>query len=222
MEHPGNYAMCDLHRVMRREADKRRKSRRKTEGLCTRCGTENSLEGLNLCNGCSKQKSGWGIAHRQKRIDQGICYLCKEPVSEDSTSNRCASCGDKVKQRSKERTARGVCTKCENPKLENSAHCFHCWMKYRSYQFLGSRKFYKQLLILWVEQKGLCSYTKVPLVPGKSTHLDHKTPKSRGGSNDISNLHWVDRRINLLKDTQTHEEFINGIPGLIKLLERIQ
>jgi hypothetical protein len=94
-------------------------------------------------------------------------------------------------------------------------------MKYKSYDHLGSRKHYKKLLGLWEKQNGLCSYTKVALIPGINAHLDHKTPLSREGTNQTYNLHWIDKRINFLKDTQTHEEFVASVPEIIRMLEVI-
>lgn len=39
-------------------------------------------------------------------------------------------------------------------------------------------------------------------------HIDHKLPVSRGGKNDIENLHLTCARCNLRKATLTHEEFL--------------
>jgi hypothetical protein len=64
------------------------------------------------------------------------------------------------------------------------------------------------LMELWIEQNGRCAYTNVELVPGFNASLDHKTPPMKGGSNEKSNLQWVDYRINTMKYNQTHEEFL--------------
>jgi len=58
----------------------------------------------------------------------------------------------------------------------------------------------------WYNQRGRCAYTGKRL--DRNAQVDHKTPISRGGSNDASNLHWVTADANAVKHTRTHEEFI--------------
>jgi hypothetical protein len=41
-----------------------------------------------------------------------------------------------------------------------------------------------------------------------SASLDHKTPTLRGGDSSKDNLHWVTRKMNLMKSNLTHEEFV--------------
>jgi hypothetical protein len=78
------------------------------------------------------------------------------------------------------------------------------------------------------EQDYKCAYTGVNLVLGVNAQLDHKTPIELGGSNDPSNLHWVDKEINRMKGKHSHNEFIQicqliGSRGLASLpLRRIE
>lgn len=58
----------------------------------------------------------------------------------------------------------------------------------------------------WYNQRGRCAYTGRKL--DRTAQVDHKTPTSRGGSNDASNLHWVCAEANWVKQDKTHEEFI--------------
>jgi hypothetical protein len=58
----------------------------------------------------------------------------------------------------------------------------------------------------WYNQRGRCAYTGKRL--DRNAQVDHKTPTSRGGINDASNLHWVTADANWVKGTMTHEEFI--------------
>jgi len=70
---------------------------------------------------------------------------------------------------------------------------------------------------LLCEQDARCAYCK-QLLSGQY-HIDHKTPVSRGGKNDLENLHLTCPRCNLLKGAMTHEEFLvskkRPIPRLI-------
>lgn len=56
------------------------------------------------------------------------------------------------------------------------------------------------------QQDAKCAYCG-ELLSGQY-HIDHKLPVSRGGSNDIENLHITCARCNLRKATLTHEEFL--------------
>ena len=56
------------------------------------------------------------------------------------------------------------------------------------------------------EQDARCAYCRVLLDGG--FHIDHKMPVSRGGTNNLSNLHITCARCNVIKQTMTHEEFL--------------
>lgn len=55
-------------------------------------------------------------------------------------------------------------------------------------------------------QDARCAYCRT-LLP-KGYHIDHKMPVSRGGTNDLSNLHLTCPRCNMVKGALTHEEFL--------------
>lgn len=59
---------------------------------------------------------------------------------------------------------------------------------------------------MFKEQSGKCVYCGCELPV--AYHIDHKTPISRGGMNNIENLHLTCPRCNLRKSTMTHEEFL--------------
>lgn len=213
--------MCGLHLERRRENDKRRKQLRLSHGLCEHCSSplDNATK---LCSKCVEKKANWSADFRDRQTEKSLCYRCSRPI-EDPSNNRCDACIEKVKEKQKTRLAAGSCYQCDNPRLiDNKLYCIDCWLKEKSYQVFNTRKKYELLKTLWNDQKGLCAYTKVTLAPGSFyTHLEHKTPLSRGGKNEIENLQWTQRKINLLKDTQTHEEFLASIPELLDLLSRI-
>jgi 5-methylcytosine-specific restriction endonuclease McrA len=71
-----------------------------------------------------------------------------------------------------------------------------------------STKKWAELRDLLEQQGGRCAYSGELLILGQNMSLDHKTPRSRGGGNELSNLQWVTWRINLMKNDLTHEEFL--------------
>ena len=52
-----------------------------------------------------------------------------------------------------------------------------------------------------------CALSGVRLEP-RNAELDHKIPLARGGTNDLSNLQWLDRNVNRAKGAMDNEEFI--------------
>lgn len=68
----------------------------------------------------------------------------------------------------------------------------------------------------WYNQRGRCAYTGQKL--NRSAQVDHKTPTSRGGTNDSSNLHWVCAEANFVKRDRTHDEFISICSDIAKYI----
>lgn len=107
-----------------------------------------------------------------------------------------------------ERIARGQCPCCSNS-AEVGIFCFSHWLKnVGTSHGLGNKRGIALLRALWQEQQGRCAVTGAVLHPGSTASLDHVVPKSRGGSNEKSNLRWVLLRINQCKWDMTHEEFV--------------
>ncbi len=61
---------------------------------------------------------------------------------------------------------------------------------------------------LYATQGGSCYYCSVDIEAGY--HIEHMTPLSRGGRNDVSNICLACAPCNLSKHTKTAEEFQNG------------
>ena len=87
--------------------------------------------------------------------------------------------------------------------------CSRCFFSRLALRHTKTRANWKLIRELWHRQKGLCAYTGEKLVLGETATLDHRQPKSRGGSNRVDNLQWVSARINEFKGSRTHEEFLD-------------
>jgi len=57
-------------------------------------------------------------------------------------------------------------------------------------------------------QNGKCWYSHKDLIPGANTGLDHQTPSSRGGRDELPNFRWVTVQVNRMKNDMTHDEFV--------------
>lgn len=71
----------------------------------------------------------------------------------------------------------------------------------------------KELWSLWKKQRGHCALSGRKL--DRTAHLDHKRPKSRGGSSKIDNVQWLAADINYLKRHLTNEEFVASCRDVI-------
>lgn len=64
----------------------------------------------------------------------------------------------------------------------------------------------KDLARMWISQRGMCALSGIKL--GRSAQVDHKIPRARGGTSDLSNLRWVTAEVNLAKRDLLDDEFI--------------
>lgn len=105
---------------------------------------------------------------------------------------------------------RGIWAK-ENPHIVNAWNATH-----RARRRNASGKHTGEEAILLLEkQEYRCANpycaADLRLVKG---HKDHKTPITRDGSNDISNLQWLCAPCNLKKGTKTQEEWLASLMAL--------
>ena len=70
------------------------------------------------------------------------------------------------------------------------------------------------LMAKWKSQRGLCALSGRKL--DRSAHVDHILPVSRGGTNEPSNLQWLDPMINQAKSSMTDSEFVQMCLEVVK------
>jgi hypothetical protein len=66
----------------------------------------------------------------------------------------------------------------------------------------------QQLLRLLEKQGHRCALSGVKLTP-ETAELDHIVPLAKGGSNAISNVQWLHKRINRMKGSMKQDDFID-------------
>lgn len=64
----------------------------------------------------------------------------------------------------------------------------------------------RQIASLWKQQRGLCALTGRRL--DRTSQLDHKLPKAKGGGDCIDNLQWLCQEANLAKRDRIDAEFV--------------
>ena len=199
------------------------------------CGTIKTVLAQTLRPGAKSRSCGCAIENRRipiedrrkrqksvadklrtSRAEAGVCFGCGGAV-EDPTYCHCVECRTTHAARStksrKKRVDSGTCTVCSLPCVAAKL-CLRHWFGRVASSNTGSRANWPVVESLWQEQNGKCAYSGEVLVPGTNASLDHKTPRSRGGSDDRENLQWVTWKINRMKTDMTHDEFVS-LCGLI-------
>jgi 5-methylcytosine-specific restriction endonuclease McrA len=151
--------------------------------------------------------------YKQVRYDNGLCMACGQP--RDTERTLCATCREQSGRRSKvrliERKAKRLCTRCGTT-IESTVvglKCLKCWFQSIAIIALNDWTKGEAIATLFFAQHGKCAYSDETLIPGDNACIDHKTPRTRGGSNELDNIHWVTKDINRIKGTMTHEEFVS-------------
>ena len=167
-----------------------------------------------------KYTEGKGTKHYSKtRTDkmrrEGQCVGCRQKKLElNSSVTMCPECRhnyrisqNKVRD---ENTSKNLCKWCgtlENVKGITS--CIACILKYTSRKYFKTVNRWLDLFNLFKKQNGVCPYTGDKLAIGVNCSLDHIIPRSKGGSNELSNLQWVREYVNDMKGSLDNYEFIS-------------
>jgi 5-methylcytosine-specific restriction endonuclease McrA len=102
----------------------------------------------------------------------------------------------------------GLCVNCTRPAAPGAKNCEKHLLMALSRKHLGTGRYWAELLALLDAQDRLCPYTGEPLQVGVNASIDHIVPRSRGGAEQIENLHWVATSVNQAKAALLHDEFV--------------
>jgi len=86
--------------------------------------------------------------------------------------------------------------------------CVVCYLKRFSKKYLGRSTRWEEIEKMFNSQNGKCYYSGITLVIGDNASIDHRVPRSKDGKNEISNLNFVDWRVNVMKRSLLEEDFI--------------
>ncbi len=190
----------------------------KSLGLCPSCGHKKDNENYFRCNKCVKDSNRRNLERTLKFNNLGLCRLCGK--NKDNKLNMCDSCRRKENARAKQKVLNYIknklCITCAKPAeiLNKYCLCRVCWFKRIASsrtKNIGNWEVIKNKL---ENQNYICFYSGRKLIIGKNASLDHIIPKTRGGSDDINNLHWIDITVNKMKNNMNEKEFYQIIKDL--------
>jgi len=160
--------------------------------------------------------------YQDEHRKQGLCVQCPAPALAGKV--RCAAC---LKRRAAIRKSRrheaerlGMCYQCHTHKtLPKNRLCEDCYFKRTSVDHFGNHSHWLALKDLFYSQGCKCALSGVPMVLGENAELDHITPSSRAGSNDITNTQWVLCVVNRMKDHMLESEFFGLVESLYRTMK---
>lgn len=179
--------------------------KKKSDRLCRLCSEPvESAKGIN-CDRCR--------ADLRKKCElrkaNGKCVTCGK--SDACNGQKCKTCYDayvaNVESRKRRRLEAGLCSFCDQPRIGTSL-CESHYFKFTAKVHLKTSKRHDDLRQLFVKQNGICPYSGIKLKLGVDASIDHRVPKSRGGSEELDNLQWTHINVNLMKQSMTEDEFL--------------
>lgn len=191
---------------------------RAASGQCVICASPRGEDGTTRwCRLCADKHSQRITARRQARWAarnaEGMCVTCDQPPL--AGKRRCEGCCAKSSARGvalvEKRGARGHCRQCSAPRIPDSAMCLKHWLQAKSKEHWGHVRNWETLLALAERQRWRCHYTGEVLTPGANMSLDHRIAKAHPafpGHDDMTNLAWTTKALNLAKNRHSEDEFI--------------
>lgn len=215
---------------------RKRRAKRVENGLCESCG--GPTNGETYCELCKlrrrkniekqitteptfKERRKQTVQRRrQNRLSQGICVMCgKLPARNERTI--CDICGEKRRGENRRcwenRIKKGLCRYCGERAITGKTcrSCDTCFLIKTAKKWLPTEDGPAILLDILHRQNSKCPYSGMPLILGENATLDHKIPRSKGGTADILNLQWVyydqEFNVNTIKRDMSEENFLKAI-----------
>ena len=143
---------------------------------------------------------------QQKQKDKGLCIECSNPA----TGLRCDACNKRRSEYRKKKKIEwkknGLCNQCGKETISGKNQCEKHYLMQISIDRLGTSEYWKDLKELMAKQNFKCALTGNDISFESDIDLDHIIPTSRNGNNELSNVRWVTRQANRLKNNLTDDE----------------
>ena len=196
---------------------------RKHDGLCILCGKSAAAKIL-FCEICRPVHNERFKKIAQYRKEHNLCHDCGKEIDRPGFT-KCSRCAERqhksVTKMVNLRYENGLC-RCGKPATIGKV-CDVCWFKRGAVFNTGSKRNWQDIKQLLEKQGYRCAYSGRHLVPGINASLDHIVPVAKGGTNNITNLQWVDKHINIrMKFGMSHQEFMSLIHQIVSYTSRLQ
>jgi 5-methylcytosine-specific restriction endonuclease McrA len=140
----------------------------------------------------------------------GLCWRCDAAAVVAPGRQQCAACLESFNLQQRARYSQqsaNLCRRlsCSLPATVNRECAKHWFIRMAAKsEYRGA---WSDLAHLLVAQDFRCAYSGEALIPGANASVDHRTPRSRGGSSDLENLCWCTDTMNRRKWSMTATEF---------------
>lgn len=189
-------------------------SERISQGLCGLCGDKKASDATAVCEACAEKQRKRYKANRSK----GGCFICGEASHKPGAAYCSKHYGMRMKRRDNRRKV-GLCYECGlHEGLSQGKRCRDCFFRNIAGRMNGDVTG-KQLSELFDLQQQKCSLSGRQLLPGVNCHLDHIIPCSKGGSDDLINLRWLDKNVNQAKSNLSDDDFLRLVADVYKHAE---
>lgn len=123
--------------------------RRKTQGICVKCGKKKAVKGKVQCFECAEHQKEENRKNRKFYMEHGICYRCgknklfgDEKICPECLAENMIACkkwqskqggsSEYYKKKIKILKEKGLCRKCNKRKVEvGKTYCTSCLIKHR-------------------------------------------------------------------------------------------
>ena len=168
---------------------------------------------MKKCIKCKKELDGT-MFHKNKTKKDGLTNICKSCIADynkmwvDKNRDRVNKNQRLLKEK---HIDNGLCRYCNNKALQNSQMCEKHWFQNVSRKHFKTSKYWKILTDIWLKQNKKCVYTDDTLIPAENMSLDHIISifNNKTLSNELKNVQWVTKDINMIKNKLSHDQFIN-------------
>ena len=149
--------------------------------------------------------------------EKGLCIQCSNPTLKGTRCEKCRNRRAEIRKENYNKWKQtGLCCQCGRTSIPNKNYCENHYLKKISLIRLGSNLYSKELAELLKKQNYKCALTGDEISFLMDIELDHVTPITRGGRNELSNVRWVTKEANRLKQNLTDKEL--KVLGLITAL----
>lgn len=168
---------------------------------------------MKTCTKCKKELSSTEFHKNNTKKDKlsNVCKSCSNIATREWQAKNREHHNKQQREQKVNRNKRGLCCHCLNKKLPTSTMCEKHWYEGVSRSHFGTTKFGTHLKEKAESQNYRCFYTDEILLPAVNMSLDHIISNHDDPSKkeDLENVQWVTKDINLIKNKLSHQPFIN-------------